>query len=55
MAAQYQWTAFETAQAATFLLLGLLLTPAGAHFFELFSKARLSPQDYYAGWALLAF
>ena len=32
MARQYQWTRRETLQAATLLLLALLLAPKGAHF-----------------------
>jgi hypothetical protein len=45
-------------QLLLMVFMGLLLVPAGAHFFEMPAKIVLSPQDYmivqqiYAGWAL---
>jgi len=39
------------------LAVAICLIPSGAHFFEMFAKLKLSPQDYmtaqgiYAGWA----
>jgi hypothetical protein len=41
--------------------LGIILIPAGAHFFEMPNKMALAPTDYmitqriYAGWALFGF
>lgn len=47
-------------QAATVIMVAVLLVGGGAHLFSLVSKMRLSPQDYmvaqraYDGWALFA-